>query len=296
VAQREHYVKMAGRDVFRFATRVVPESVLQALEAARLTTDDIDLLIPHQANVRIIDSAARRLKLDQSSVFANVERYGNTSAASIPVALCEAVDAGLVQPGATRLRRRAQLGYRRLEMARLRRVPGSGFRVGARLRTRDETRQPGYEEQKRDGNRGEGSDEDGGGPNVFGAFNQRVIAGRHQVAHRFESGVHRLDHQDEADGQHEQRELGEAQAQHQAKTQRGGRGQDMDQEVRLRAQQAGQALEGVAKRAGSARETAARRGGRRTFGGALTAVRFDECGAFGGRGAQRTLARGFASG
>jgi 3-oxoacyl-[acyl-carrier-protein] synthase-3 len=101
VAQREHYVKMAGRDVFRFATRVVPESVLQALEAARLTTDDIDLLIPHQANVRIIDSAARRLKLDQSSVFANVERYGNTSAASIPVALCEAVDAGLVQPGAT---------------------------------------------------------------------------------------------------------------------------------------------------------------------------------------------------
>jgi 3-oxoacyl-[acyl-carrier-protein] synthase-3 len=87
--------------VFRFATRVVPESVLQALEAAGLTTDDIDLLIPHQANVRIIDAAARRLKLPESAVFANVERYGNTSAASIPVALCEAVDAGLVEAGST---------------------------------------------------------------------------------------------------------------------------------------------------------------------------------------------------
>jgi 3-oxoacyl-[acyl-carrier-protein] synthase-3 len=101
VANREHYVKMQGRDVFRFATRVMPESVMQALDAAGLTTEDIDLLIPHQANVRIIDSAAKRLKLEPSAVFANVERYGNTSAASIPVALCEAVDEGLVQAGST---------------------------------------------------------------------------------------------------------------------------------------------------------------------------------------------------
>jgi 3-oxoacyl-[acyl-carrier-protein] synthase III len=101
VAQREHYVQMQGRDVFRFATRVLPESVLQALQAANLTTDDIDLLIPHQANTRIIDAAVRRLKLSESVVFSNVERYGNTSAASIPVALCEAVESGLVQPGAT---------------------------------------------------------------------------------------------------------------------------------------------------------------------------------------------------
>jgi 3-oxoacyl-[acyl-carrier-protein] synthase-3 len=101
VAQREHYVKMAGRDVFRFATRVVPDSVVQALEAANLTTADIDLLILHQANVRIIDSAAKRLKVDASSVFANVEKYGNTSAASIPVALCEAIDAGRVTAGST---------------------------------------------------------------------------------------------------------------------------------------------------------------------------------------------------
>ena len=101
VAEREHYVKMQGRDVFRFATRVLPDSVLQALQAADLTTDDIDLLIPHQANTRIIDAAVRRLKLSESVVFSNVERYGNTSAASIPVALCEAVEDGLVQPGTT---------------------------------------------------------------------------------------------------------------------------------------------------------------------------------------------------
>src|ERR1700738_3202553 len=101
VAQREHYVKMAGRDVFRFATRVVPASAAQALERADLTTADIDLLIPHQANVRIIDSAARRLKLPDSAVFANVEKYGNTSAASIPVALCEALEAGLIETDST---------------------------------------------------------------------------------------------------------------------------------------------------------------------------------------------------
>jgi len=101
VAERAHYVKMQGRDVFRFATRVLPESVTQALEAAKLTTEDMDLLIPHQANTRIIDAAVRRLKLSESIVFSNVERYGNTSAASIPVALCEAIEAGLVQAGST---------------------------------------------------------------------------------------------------------------------------------------------------------------------------------------------------
>jgi 3-oxoacyl-[acyl-carrier-protein] synthase-3 len=101
VAAREHYVKMQGRDVFRFATRVLPESVLQAVEAANLTTDDIDVLIPHQANTRIIDAAVRRLKLSETAVFSNVERYGNTSAASIPVALCEAIEAGMVRPGTT---------------------------------------------------------------------------------------------------------------------------------------------------------------------------------------------------
>jgi 3-oxoacyl-[acyl-carrier-protein] synthase-3 len=101
VAERSHYVKMMGRDVFRFATRVLPESVVQALAAAEMTTDDIDLLIPHQANSRIIDHAVRRLAVEPSTVFSNVERYGNTSAASIPVALCEAIEEDLVQPGST---------------------------------------------------------------------------------------------------------------------------------------------------------------------------------------------------
>ncbi len=101
VADRSHYVKMEGRDVFRFATRVVPESVLDALAKAGLTTDDVDLFIPHQANVRIIDATARRLKLAPSVVFSNVAQYGHTSAASIPVALCEAIEADRVQVGST---------------------------------------------------------------------------------------------------------------------------------------------------------------------------------------------------
>ena len=101
VAARAHYVKMMGRDVYRFATRVLPESVVQALTAANLTTEDVDVLIPHQANTRIIDHAVRRLNVDEGTVFSNVERYGNTSAASIPVALCEAIESGMVRSGAT---------------------------------------------------------------------------------------------------------------------------------------------------------------------------------------------------
>jgi 3-oxoacyl-[acyl-carrier-protein] synthase III len=101
VAERAHYVKMMGRDVFRFATRVLPDSVVQALNAANLTTEDVDVLIPHQANTRIIDHAVRRLNVDEGTVFSNVERYGNTSAASIPVALCEAIESGMVRRGAT---------------------------------------------------------------------------------------------------------------------------------------------------------------------------------------------------
>jgi 3-oxoacyl-[acyl-carrier-protein] synthase III len=101
VADGLHYVKMQGREVFRFATTVVPESVLRALADAGLDTHDVDLFIPHQANTRIIDAARRRLKLPAAAVFSNVERYGNTSAASVPVALCEAVEAGRVAAGDT---------------------------------------------------------------------------------------------------------------------------------------------------------------------------------------------------
>ena len=101
VAQRGHYVKMQGREVFKFATRVMPESVVQALEAANLTLDDMDLLIPHQANTRIIDHAVRRLKVPEGTVFSDVDKYGNTSAASVVVALCEAIEQGLVRSGST---------------------------------------------------------------------------------------------------------------------------------------------------------------------------------------------------
>jgi 3-oxoacyl-[acyl-carrier-protein] synthase-3 len=90
---------MSGRDVFRFATTKTPEAMLEALTLAGLSATQLDLLIPHQANQRIIDGAARRLELPASAVFSNVARYGNTSSASVPVALCEAIDQGLVSEG-----------------------------------------------------------------------------------------------------------------------------------------------------------------------------------------------------
>lgn len=94
-----HVVKMAGPEVFRFATRVVAESTRQVLEKTGLTTEDIDLFIPHQANERIIDSAVRRLGIPRDRVFINIDRYGNTSSASIPIALCEAEAQGRLKPG-----------------------------------------------------------------------------------------------------------------------------------------------------------------------------------------------------
>ncbi len=99
VLSRMHYIKMNGREVYRFATRVMASASRQAAERAGWPLEEIDLFIPHQANVRIIDSAARALKLPTEKVFVNLERYGNTSAASIPIALCEAIDAGKVKPG-----------------------------------------------------------------------------------------------------------------------------------------------------------------------------------------------------
>lgn len=99
VAERMHYIKMQGRDVFRFAVRVVPTATRQALERAGLSLDDVALFIPHQANGRIIESAVRDLKLPPEKVYNNLDRYGNTSAASIPIALCEVVEEGRLRPG-----------------------------------------------------------------------------------------------------------------------------------------------------------------------------------------------------
>ncbi len=92
-------IYMDGRGVFRFATRVIGDSIREALAQAGLTPDDLALVIPHQANQRIIDHAAKALKIPEDRVYSNVIRYGNTSAASIPIALAEAVEEERIKPG-----------------------------------------------------------------------------------------------------------------------------------------------------------------------------------------------------
>jgi 3-oxoacyl-[acyl-carrier-protein] synthase-3 len=99
VAERLHFIQMKGREVFRFAVRAIPAATREVLEEAGLSLADVDLLIPHQANQRIIEAAARALGLPPEGVYSNLERYGNTSAASIPIALSEAAEGGRIQPG-----------------------------------------------------------------------------------------------------------------------------------------------------------------------------------------------------
>lgn len=94
-------ITMEGQEVFRRAVTTMGDSTARAVEEAGLTLDDIDLLIPHQANVRIIDATARRLGFDEAKVYVNIHSYGNTSAATIPVALAEALEEGRIQPGST---------------------------------------------------------------------------------------------------------------------------------------------------------------------------------------------------
>lgn len=92
-------ISMEGQEVFRRAVTKMGESSQLSLERAGLDLDDVDLLIPHQANVRIIDATVRRLGLDEAKVFVNIHAYGNTSAATIPVALVEALETGRINPG-----------------------------------------------------------------------------------------------------------------------------------------------------------------------------------------------------
>lgn len=92
VSERLHYLKMRGREVFRFAVQAMPDATRQVLEQIDMAPVDLDLLIAHQANQRIIESAAETLDLPPEVVFSNLEHYGNTSAASVPIALCEAVE------------------------------------------------------------------------------------------------------------------------------------------------------------------------------------------------------------
>ncbi len=97
--ERSHFVKMAGREVFKHAVRSMAEAAERALEAAGLTSADIDLMIPHQANVRIIEAVAKHAQISMDKVFVNVDRYGNTSSASIPIALDECVEMQREQEG-----------------------------------------------------------------------------------------------------------------------------------------------------------------------------------------------------
>lgn len=99
ISQKMHFVHMNGNEVFKFAVKVMGEAAVKALEDAGLTAGDVDCLIPHQANIRIIQSAAKRLKLPLDKVMVNVDKYGNTSAASIPIALDEAVHSGKIKQG-----------------------------------------------------------------------------------------------------------------------------------------------------------------------------------------------------
>jgi 3-oxoacyl-[acyl-carrier-protein] synthase-3 len=97
VNRRLHYVKMNGREVYKFATRSMVKEVNDVLERIGLSSGDIDLLIPHQANIRILECVAQKLDLPMEKVFVNVDRYGNTSAASIPIAMSEAVEQGRIK-------------------------------------------------------------------------------------------------------------------------------------------------------------------------------------------------------
>ena len=101
--ERSHFVKMAGREVFKHAVRSMSEAADRALDAAKLTGNDIDLLIPHQANVRIIEATAKHANISMDKVYVNVDRYGNTSSASIPIALDEVIEHGRVGEGSTLL-------------------------------------------------------------------------------------------------------------------------------------------------------------------------------------------------
>ena len=96
-----HLVKMAGREVFKHAVRSMSEAADRALDGAKLTGEDIDLMIPHQANVRIIEATAKHANVPMDKVYVNVDRFGNTSSASIPIAIDEAIETGRIREGST---------------------------------------------------------------------------------------------------------------------------------------------------------------------------------------------------
>ena len=99
IHENKHFIHMDGKEVFRFATRVMGKATLEALEQAKLTIDDVQWIIPHQANIRIVETAAKYLKVPLDKFIVNVDRYGNTSTASIPIATVEAIQKGQLKAG-----------------------------------------------------------------------------------------------------------------------------------------------------------------------------------------------------
>jgi len=99
IAAGDHFIKMKGKELFKLAVRAMAESARDILAKNGLTSDDISLIIPHQANLRIIEAVAKLLQLPLDRFFVNVDRYGNTSAASIPIAIDEARRTGRIRPG-----------------------------------------------------------------------------------------------------------------------------------------------------------------------------------------------------
>lgn len=99
VSHNKSTVWMAGGEVMKFAVKIMAEAANKVVADASLTWDDIDIIIPHQANLRIVDSAAKRIGITTERMFINVDKYGNTSGASIPIALCEARDCGRLKHG-----------------------------------------------------------------------------------------------------------------------------------------------------------------------------------------------------
>ena len=99
ISRGEHYVRMEGNQTYRFATKTMATTALESIRRSGLEPSDIDLFIPHQANVRIIEAVAKGLDLPMDKMFVNLDKYGNTSAASVPIALAEAVNEGRVQVG-----------------------------------------------------------------------------------------------------------------------------------------------------------------------------------------------------
>jgi 3-oxoacyl-[acyl-carrier-protein] synthase-3 len=99
IGRGEHFLRMEGRETYRFATKTMATTALESIRRSGLTPDDVGLFIPHQANIRIVEAVAKGLNLSMDRIYVNLDRYGNTSAASVPIALAEAVNGGRVKVG-----------------------------------------------------------------------------------------------------------------------------------------------------------------------------------------------------